>query len=341
MANKRKLAWTDRGESSKRPIISFSSNVTSSRTLSGDSRIRSESPFLTAARAPTPSILDFSTPQPFVTIKIGSSEPFTIHKNIITHYSPFFSTAFNGQFLEGKTQSIKFEDGDIDLVTFGTFVNWLYTQRVQGPAGQPLNLIQSAHLYTLFERFLVIDMAENILRDIENLAPEEDWESRNTLRDFQKFAYGTNGDGKLKHIAVLKTMLAMKMNNEEELIEDMPAGMIKDFTKSLMIGCVSLKGWEKGEGFVGVENFKSPRTSSAKRATLPLKRNTFGKGVTYDAAAMPQHFGLKPVAYSSSQSSEEEGEVSESEIEEGDVSDPDDLFGEGDEEDEYEAVYNY
>lgn len=280
--------------------------------------------------------LQHRTPQPLVTIKIGCSEPFTIHKNIITHYSPFFSTAFNGQFLEGKTQSMKFEDDDIDFTAFGTFVNWLYTQKVQDATGQPLNLIQSTRLYTLLERFLVKDMAEEVLRNIENLAPERNWETENTLRDFQIFAYGANGDDKLKDIAVVKTMLAMKKDNEEELIEEMPTAMIKDFTKSLMIGYVSLNGWEKGKGFVGVKNFKSPRAAPAKRVMLPGKRKVYGSRINYNRFTRP--LGRKPVVYSS-QSSEEE--VSESEIEQGEVSDPDDSFGEGDEEDEYEAVYNY
>ncbi|CZR61814.1 uncharacterized protein PAC_11711 [Phialocephala subalpina] len=366
MATKRKLPWTDRGESSKRPNMSFASAVTNSCTFSN--RSSSESPFMTprvsgAMSASSASHLDFSTPQKFVTIHVGSStEPFTIHKNIITHYSPFFSTAFNGQYFEGKTQSMKFEDGDIDILTFGTFVNWLYTQRAQNSSGDPLNLIEYAKLYTLFERFLIPDMTKSMLRYIEEVSPDEEYDSGNALHDFQEFAYGASGDDKLKHIAVVKTMLAMKKDNEDDLIENMPAAMMKDFTKSLMIGCVSLKGWEKGDAFAGVKSFKSPLRGrdvnimsespsyfsgrpAYSREPVRTRRSAYGGRINYDAIG--ELFDRHVVPSSTQGSSEEEeGEVwAEPEIEEGVVSEPEDNSdgegeGEGDEEEPVIKFYD-
>ena len=54
---------------------------------------------------------------------------FTINKAIICHYSPFFRAAFNSNFIEGETQSMRLED--VDANTFGLLQHWLYTQKVE------------------------------------------------------------------------------------------------------------------------------------------------------------------------------------------------------------------
>ncbi|KAE9376553.1 hypothetical protein N431DRAFT_452967 [Stipitochalara longipes BDJ] len=51
---------------------------------------------------------------------------FVIHKEFICYHSSFFSATFNGDFEEGKTQTMKL-DG-IDPHAFGLLVDWLYTQ---------------------------------------------------------------------------------------------------------------------------------------------------------------------------------------------------------------------
>jgi hypothetical protein len=53
---------------------------------------------------------------------------FTIHRDFICYYSPFFSAAFNGSFEEGQTQKMKLDDVDPQL--FAILVNWVYIQEV-------------------------------------------------------------------------------------------------------------------------------------------------------------------------------------------------------------------
>jgi hypothetical protein len=43
---------------------------------------------------------------------------FLVHKNLICYYSPLFSAAFNGNFIEGTTQSMTL---DVDKVGFGVW----------------------------------------------------------------------------------------------------------------------------------------------------------------------------------------------------------------------------
>lgn len=58
---------------------------------------------------------------------VASGEKFVVHKDLICYASPFFDRAFNGAFLEGKTQQMKLPDVETSL--FGVFVNWLYIKK--------------------------------------------------------------------------------------------------------------------------------------------------------------------------------------------------------------------
>jgi hypothetical protein len=66
-------------------------------------------------------------PQPIVEVHVispfGHTKTYRVHKNFICYYSPFFDAAFNGNFTEGDTQSMKL--GDTCTEAFGIFVNWL------------------------------------------------------------------------------------------------------------------------------------------------------------------------------------------------------------------------
>jgi hypothetical protein len=69
----------------------------------------------------------YSTPQRFVTLTIGpesSIQNFVVHKELICHFSPVFSAAFNSAFIEGETQRMTFID--IDAKPFGLLIHWLY-----------------------------------------------------------------------------------------------------------------------------------------------------------------------------------------------------------------------
>jgi hypothetical protein len=72
-------------------------------------------------------------PQPIVEVQVippsGDTKTFRVHKNFICYYSPFFDAAFNGNFVEGDTQSMNLEETSTEA--FGIFVNWLYTQGIE------------------------------------------------------------------------------------------------------------------------------------------------------------------------------------------------------------------
>lgn len=57
-----------------------------------------------------------------------AKETFTIHKDIICYYSPFFDGAFNREFEEGVSQEVHLRD--VQPACFSIFVDWLYSQTV-------------------------------------------------------------------------------------------------------------------------------------------------------------------------------------------------------------------
>jgi BTB/POZ domain len=50
-----------------------------------------------------------------------------VHKEVACLHSPVFKTAFNGSFVEGKTQTYRLEDTSVDV--FRLLVQWLYSQK--------------------------------------------------------------------------------------------------------------------------------------------------------------------------------------------------------------------
>jgi len=53
---------------------------------------------------------------------------FNVHKSFITHYSPYFDSAFNGTVIEGSTQTLDLIETPIKAL--GLFVHWIYTQNL-------------------------------------------------------------------------------------------------------------------------------------------------------------------------------------------------------------------
>ncbi len=65
-----------------------------------------------------------------VTIIIGKAEnqkTFVMHKSFASFYSPFFHKAFDGPWIEGKTQTCIIPEFDYPRV-FGGIMSWMYTQ---------------------------------------------------------------------------------------------------------------------------------------------------------------------------------------------------------------------
>jgi hypothetical protein len=66
-----------------------------------------------------------------VKIHVGkalSTKTFIIHVDFLTNCSRFFSAAFNGEFIEGMTKTMTYEE--MTPLAFGLFINWAYTQKL-------------------------------------------------------------------------------------------------------------------------------------------------------------------------------------------------------------------
>jgi hypothetical protein len=66
-----------------------------------------------------------------VKIHVGkalSTKTFIIHVDFLTNCSRFFSAAFNGEFIEGTTKTMTYEE--MTPLAFGLFINWAYTQKL-------------------------------------------------------------------------------------------------------------------------------------------------------------------------------------------------------------------
>lgn len=72
----------------------------------------------------------YASPQ--VKILVGQDEtPFSIHKDLLCHYSSYFRAALNGGFEEAAKNEIKLLDEDPQI--FNVFLEWLYTGNLYEP----------------------------------------------------------------------------------------------------------------------------------------------------------------------------------------------------------------
>ncbi|KAF2459689.1 hypothetical protein BDY21DRAFT_275119, partial [Lineolata rhizophorae] len=104
--------------------------------------------------------------------------PFVIHRDLLTHYSPFFAAALKGNFAEAETQKVNLPDERVD--TFEIFVEWLYSQRLDTTAppqatgpflkdGKPA-FFSLLHLYSLADRLCIEDLRNDIVDAVATLA---------------------------------------------------------------------------------------------------------------------------------------------------------------------------
>ncbi|KAH8597133.1 hypothetical protein B0O99DRAFT_592884 [Bisporella sp. PMI_857] len=65
-----------------------------------------------------------------VNIIVGEEKKkFVLHKNLICTSSPVFERMFNGSFKEGKAQTAKLPDDDVE--SFALFQGWLYNETIE------------------------------------------------------------------------------------------------------------------------------------------------------------------------------------------------------------------
>ncbi|KAL5314209.1 hypothetical protein ACEPPN_018634 [Leptodophora sp. 'Broadleaf-Isolate-01'] len=123
------------------------------------------------AQARKKKVPSLRRPQSVVTVTVWpehSKEAFMIHKDIICHHSLFFANAFNGNFLEGKTQMMNLSDVDSD--TFGILVEWFYTQKLDiDPKDCDGNVLFLAKFWMLAQRFVMPGLQNNIMDGLRPL----------------------------------------------------------------------------------------------------------------------------------------------------------------------------
>ncbi|KAJ5047217.1 uncharacterized protein L3040_003058 [Drepanopeziza brunnea f. sp. 'multigermtubi'] len=127
-------------------------------------------------------------PQKVVTVIVGpedTKETYIIHKGIICYYSPFFNAAFNGNFAEGETQTMRLDD--VNSETFGLLVDYLYTQQIDvDPKDYDGNIIPLAQLWVIAGRFFMPALQNKIMNELRTMV---EWAEEEGLRKFMHFAY--------------------------------------------------------------------------------------------------------------------------------------------------------
>jgi hypothetical protein len=172
----------------------------------------------------------------FVTIIVSDAKlNYVVHKQLITFYSPFFDRAFNGQFVEGETQTMTLEDVDGNI--FGLFVNWLYTQKVCHPGSEPekLEVMEMAMLWTLAGRFMIPKLQNQIMPDLEFALADGIWPE---VLPVYKYAYEVEEATKLKLAAAQDLLVFIKnsgYNTVGNHVQYLPHNMLVDFTKILLM----------------------------------------------------------------------------------------------------------
>jgi hypothetical protein len=102
---------------------------------------------------------------------------FTIHKNKICSHSPFFSAAFNSNFIEGTSQEMTL---DVDLEAFGIIVNWMYTKDIVASNGEQPGLCTLARVWILADRFLIPKLQNQAMENMLSMSLQ----SKPTNQDF-------------------------------------------------------------------------------------------------------------------------------------------------------------
>jgi hypothetical protein len=97
---------------------------------------------------------------------------FIIHKELLEHYSLFFTAALNGCFVEGLEQCVKLPEERLDA--FEHFVHWLYTQQLDNSLykdGKPTYFLL-LDIYSLADRLCVEKLRNQTVDKIAELSEQ-------------------------------------------------------------------------------------------------------------------------------------------------------------------------
>lgn len=171
--------------------------------------------------------------------KDAAVQIFTVHKCLISYYSPFFKAAFDSNLIEGQTITMTVDD--ISAPIFGLFVHWLYTQALE----PPFTMLEVAALHVLADRFLVSNLPGELIKTMHRMPLHiiADTNAGNSLFAFQKFAYASNPESwrrnPLKKIALNKSLeMQLREGNateeKREMMRVMPESMLVDTVEGMI-----------------------------------------------------------------------------------------------------------
>lgn len=147
---------------------------------------------------------------------------------------PFFAKAFNGPFLEGQTQTMKFDN--IDVGTFGLVVSWLYHQKIEEVTEEnsqgttmtfPQKPVRLAKLWVLTQR-LILPVLQNAAMDaLKDYA----FSAQEDLLDMVDYLYQEESVGEAvisRRFAVDTYIRIYEKPDAADMLKLMPRGMLVD-----------------------------------------------------------------------------------------------------------------
>lgn len=172
----------------------------------------------------------------FIVGQEDAQQTFVVHKDFATHYSSSLAKAFNSLFLEGQTHEMRLED--VSGEDFGKLVHWLYTKQIEEATPEEeietcAELLSLAKLWTLGERFLIVEFQNQVMRRIVHLVKAE--KKVSDLRELFSYAYEARAETPLKRLVVDKLAWDVEPDVLKAIKSDgvVPADMWPDITMVL------------------------------------------------------------------------------------------------------------
>ena len=106
-----------------------------------------------------------------VTVVVGNgtgSQKFSVQQDFLCYYSPYFRAAFEGAFHEGQTKELMIKEHL--PVVFGTFLNWIFTQKLEDLEGELPGAETLIRLWVLADMLLVPALQNLTIEAIEKHA---------------------------------------------------------------------------------------------------------------------------------------------------------------------------
>ncbi|KIN03964.1 hypothetical protein OIDMADRAFT_26597 [Oidiodendron maius Zn] len=207
--------------------------------------------------------VNFTTPTAMVTLVVGSSDnpvKFTLHKDFACHYSPVFHAAFNGNFIEGQTQTYHLEDAQDKVVTL--LVQWIYTRRIVTTDNYTdyENLIT---LWILADKLCMPALQNAIIDRLFKTKPKPDCRMA-IIGSLEKIYNETAGGCQLQKFAVDVCATYLKPDDIRETLQLFPAEFLIDYASRFYRPHI-LVPWEFDASDYHVSTEDKSKSSSAKR----------------------------------------------------------------------------